>query len=90
MGLERLDNLAKYLFGDVKKESNLLINQKYVITRKYDSPDKKPPFENEWLIQVISLYPDEPGIVQIKFLSSKIKNRIKNIRIDDYEFQEQF
>lgn len=78
-----------YLFGELERK--LEINQKYVIRRLDNLPenhtlDKKPPFENEWLVQVMSLYPDEPGIVQVKFLSSKIKNKIKNIRIQEYEF----
>jgi hypothetical protein len=69
-----------YLFGDSKLK--LEINRKYVLTKKYENSDTKPPFENEWLIQVVDLHADEPGIARVKFLSgSKIKGKTKNIQI---------
>ena len=74
-----------YLFGD--SDLKLEINRKYILTRKQEKSDIKPPFENEWLIQVVDLYADEPGIVRVKFLSgSKIKGKTKNIQISAYDF----
>lgn len=66
---------------------SLIVGQKYIIERKYDT-SRKPPMTIETLVEIIKIDKQKPDIITVKFLSGLLQNinKIKDIKCQNYDF----
>jgi hypothetical protein len=68
--------------------NSLLVGQKYIITRNYVDESKKPPFENEWIVEVLGIN-RYLHLVNVKYLSgyASLIGKVVDIPYNNYSFK---